>query len=121
MVPDSECRTPTLMVSAARAGRLMRPDAARAAQAALSAKRRFMSGSPGGSNQTGRRRFVSGGALQQGLCHALVLGDGAARGAGARAARSPSCTSVAPEIAPSWQVASFSCGQKRRCASPAKT
>ena len=41
-MPDSECRMPTLIVSAAKAGRLTRPDAARAAAAALSAKRRFI-------------------------------------------------------------------------------
>ena len=42
IVPESECSTPTLIVSAAKAGRLTRPDAARAAAAALSAKRRFI-------------------------------------------------------------------------------
>ena len=42
IVPDSEWRMPTLIVSAAKAGIEIRPDAARAAQAAWSAKRRFI-------------------------------------------------------------------------------
>jgi hypothetical protein len=42
IVPDSECRMPTLIVSAASAGSETRPEAAMAAEMALSAKRRCM-------------------------------------------------------------------------------
>jgi hypothetical protein len=46
MVPDSECNTPTLMVSWADAGHATRLDSAKATPAALSAKRRCMLVSP---------------------------------------------------------------------------
>ena len=47
IVPDSECSTPTLMVSCANTGNDIAPDSATAALNDLSAKRRFIVASPG--------------------------------------------------------------------------
>ena len=47
IVPDSECSTPTLMVSCANTGNDIAPARATAALSALSVKRRFIVASPG--------------------------------------------------------------------------